>query len=306
MNRGVVGAVIVLLLLLNLTSLLIAYPETSVVDSGCCAANQTLAKDFSAYYTGAWRLLHDPSQVYARGYVDDGEYLASPQPEQYKDLPSLLLLMLPFLALSYQTGLVAFDVVQFLLLPLMAVLLYELLKGKGQTTFLLVALAVLVLPLPFDAPQWGISASYYWQWAEGQSKVLETFLLLLSFYFGLRGRPRLSGVIFALDAFDPRISVLAFPLFLVYNYKRGTSVAYAAAAFVALNAALFYPPLAGGFFAMLLTSGLSTPPYYYTFIPLFTIVCLTSVEWKEVKALTGGFLRRSGLPSGVDRGVSHD
>ena len=201
----------------------------------------------------------------------------------------------PLLTLPYQSALTAFDAAQFLLLPLMALLLYRLLVSRGKTTVLLVTLGVILLPLPFDAPQWGISASYYWQWAEGQSKVLETFLLLLSFYLGSARRPHLSGVVYAFGAFDPRVSILALPLFLVYNDRRRTAVGYAVAALAAFNFPLLYPPMATGFLSMVLSSGLSTPPYYYTFIPLFTVICLTAVEWGDVSELVGEILHRVGL-----------
>jgi len=58
------------------------------------------------------------------------------------------------------------------------------------------------------------------QWAEGQAKVLLTFLLIASFYLGFKGRTALSGVAFGLGAFDPRFSVLALPLFLFYNKNK--------------------------------------------------------------------------------------
>ena len=100
---------------LNLVTFIQAYPETMVIDSGCCGTTP-LAKDFSAFYTAAWRLLHDPSHIYTPGSLNDGEYQIYPHPETYKYLPSFLLMVLPFLALGYQQALTAFDVFQFLLL----------------------------------------------------------------------------------------------------------------------------------------------------------------------------------------------
>jgi len=83
---------------------------------GCCS-NQPLAKDFSGVYTGAWRLFNDPAQVYTQGYVADGEVHIYPQPEQYKYLPSFLLLVSPVLLVKYQDAIVLCDIVQFSLLP---------------------------------------------------------------------------------------------------------------------------------------------------------------------------------------------
>jgi len=97
-------------------------------------------------------------------------------------LPSFLLIASPLLLLPYQNALLAFDVFQFLLLPLIALLLYELIKERRLVIMIPAVVAVLLVPLPLPAPQWTISISYYWQWAEGQSKVLDTFLLLSALF----------------------------------------------------------------------------------------------------------------------------
>jgi hypothetical protein len=272
------------LIALNLVVLASAYPETMVVDSGCCG-NRPLAKDFSAFYTAAWRLFYDPGHVYTPGYVNDGEFHILPQPESYKYLPSFLLIVSPFLALPYQQALTAFDVFQFLLLPLMAILIYELTKEKGLAIAVIVAAIALLLPYP--DPHWGISAAYYWQWAEGQSKVLETFLLLLSFYFGKSKRPVLSGIALALSAFDPRFALISLPLFYMYNRSK-FSLAFisGAAAFLLGNSMLLIPGTGAGFLAMLFSTGLTTGLYYYALIPLFTVIALTLLNLREI---TGSF-----------------
>ena len=282
------------LVLVSLGTLVMAYPETTVIDSGCCSSTPALAKDFSAFYTAAWRVIHDPSQVYTRGYLDDGEYYIPPQPEQFKYLPSFLLFVIPLLALPYQTALTAFDVVQFLLLPGVAFLLYQLLRDRGRLAMIVVPILVLVLPLPIPGSHLSYSAPYYWQWAEGQSKVLETFLFLLAFYLGTVGKPKSSGVVFALAAFDPRIAVLALPLFAAYNRGSLASYATAATAFVALNLPIFYPPITGGFLGMVTNTGLVTPPYYYTLIPIAAFASLIYVQRREIAALARGYVRRLG------------
>jgi hypothetical protein len=270
------------LILVNLLTFAMAIPETATIDGGCCASNQLLAKDFSAYYTAAWRLFHDPSQVYYHGSVSDGEPAISPQPQGYKYLPSFLLLVSPLLALPYGSALVEFDVFQFALLPLIAALIYLLLKDKGFVAASIVSAAVLVLPFPLMTSQWGISVIYYWQWAEGQSKVLDTFLLLSAFTLAKYGRPRAAGVVFALGAFDPRFALLGAPLMIAYSKELRTTAIYAAAAFVLTNLALLYPPTLLGFLRMVFTSGALTPPYPYTFIPIVALVLLTYVEREEV------------------------
>jgi hypothetical protein len=288
-----VGAVAILILI-NMVGFVAAYPETMVVDGGCCS-NMPLAKDFSAYYTGAWRLINDPAKVYAVGYVNDGEYHVLPQPEAYKYLPSFLLLVTPLLLLPYQTALTAFDVFQFLLLPLMAWLIYELTKDRGITAAVVVAVIVLVLPSP--TLQWGISVAYYWQWAEGQAKVLETFLLVLSFYLGKSGRPYLSGITLGIAAFDPRFALVALPLFILYNRSKLLGAFLGGAVTLLLtDADLLIPGMGSGFLSMLFGSGLSTPIYYYySFIPLVTVLAFTLLNlgaflnaFKELMGRKGG------------------
>ncbi len=279
-SKIVFVAVVACLLALNLVVLAAAYPETMRVDSGCCST-RTLAKDFSAFYTAAWRFVHDPGQIYTPGFVNDGEYHVLPQPESYKYLPSFLLMMLPFLSLPYQQALTAFDILQFLLLPLVAYFVYELTKEKGIAVAVVIAIIALLLPSP--GPHSNLSVAYFWQWAEGQSKVLETFLLLLSFYLGKGGRPVVSGAVFALTAFDPRFTLLSVPLLVMYNRKAlKSSIAAGTAVFLATNAVLFYPATASGFLRMLVTDGLGTPLYFYALIPFLTVLALTALNAEEI------------------------
>ena len=274
--------VVAVLILLNLSIMAAAIPETSKLDGGCCAPNQLLAKDFSAYYTSAWRLFHDPSQIYYHGPTDDGAPSILPEPEAYKYLPSLLLLVSPFLALPYGEALLAFDYFQFLLLPLIAALIYTLVRDKGTLAASSVAVAVLVLPLPLAAPQWALSASYYWQWAEGQSKVLETFLLLLSLAMAKSDRPRSAGIVFGFASFDPRFALLSLPLFLAYGSDLKKSAVYAASTILVTNLILFYPPALVGFLTMVFTTGLETPLFYFSFIPMVALVSLMVVDRKKI------------------------
>jgi hypothetical protein len=279
-SKVIFVAVVSILMVMNLVVLVSAYPETMVIDSGCCG-NRPLAKDFSAFYIGAWRLINDPGQVYNRSYVNDGEYHVLPQPEAYKYLPSFLLLAVPLLALPYQSALTAFDIFQFLLLPLIAWLIYDLTKEKGIAAAVVVAMVALLLPSP--TPHWSLSVAYYWQWAEGQSKVLETLLLVLSFYFGKLGRARLSGIALGISAFDPRFALVALPLFIMYNRsKLSPAFLSGAATLVVTNATLLIPGMGSGFLAMLFGPGLSTPLYYYALIPLLTVVALTLLNLDAV------------------------
>jgi hypothetical protein len=272
---------IAVLIALNLYTFIVAYPETYAVNAGINTSGTILAKDFSAYYMGAWRLWNNPAHIYTLGALKDGEPVILPHPETYKYLPSFLLVVSPFLSLNYQQALLAFDIVQFMLLPLMAYLLYKLLSGKPfAVTFVVMVISLL---LPFPSPQGGLSLSYYWQWGEGQAKVFITFLLLLSFYFGSRGKPYLSGGAFAFGFFDPRFGLLAIPLFVMYNRKKlKAATASAISALVLSNLMLLYPGMASGFISMVFSSAINTPLYYYSLIPLFTLLSLITVNYKEI------------------------
>ena len=283
----------VILITLNFLTFVAAYSETSVVDSGCCATG-LLAKDFSAFYVGAWRLLHNPSNIYTPGAVNDGGPAITPRPESYKYLPSFLLVIVPFLALSYHDALLAFDAIQLLLLPLVAYLTYRLVRNKGTAVTLIVATVVLLQPSPI--PHWGLSASYYWQWAEGQSKVLETFFLVSSFYAGTRGRPYLSGAALGMAAFDPRFTLISLPLFWFYNRGnlRRASLSFVGV-FLASNFALLLPGVGSGFATMIGSSGASTPLFYYAYIPLLTVIALTIVNARDMaRLMREGRLPRAG------------
>ena len=286
------------LVLVNASILATAIPETSKIDSGCCAPHRLLAKDFSAFYIAAWRFLNDPSQIYTKGNVSDGEPSILPQPQGFKYLPSFLLFIFPLLSLTYNTALLAFDFLQFLLLPIIAFLIYGLLKRRGFLAASLVAAAVILLPIPLPTPDWSLSASYFWQWAEGQSKVLETFLLLLSLALSRSGRPRLAGAVFGVASFDVRFALLGLPLLATYSKRAKVSLQWAVGTFVLSNAVLLYPPAFGGFISMVSATGLQTPLYYYAYIPVVALAALWIVDGKDVYVAA-----RRWVSTAISRGV---
>ncbi len=270
------------LIALNLVTFLAAYPQFSNVGSSCCADGHFVARDFSAYYVGLWRLFHDPSQVYTLGFVPDGEVHVFPVQEQYKYLPSFLLMISPLLLFSYQEAILIFDVFQFLLLIPVGLLIYLLVKDRGLAVTVLVGALVLLAPAP--AQGWGLSIPYFWLWKEGQAKVFETFMLLLSFYFGARKMPALSGMLLGLSFFDPRFGVVAIPVFVMYNRKQISVSALALVTTLLVSNAplLVYPQMGLGFLEMAVTTGLATVFYPYALIPLFAIVSLWLLNRKEV------------------------
>ena len=283
LTKVVIIAAVAVIILLNLYTFIDAYPETYTVNAGINTSGTPLAKDFSAYYMGAWRLWNNPAHIYNFGALKDGEPTILPHPEEYKYLPSFLLIVSPLLALNYQQALLTFDIIQFMFLPLMAYFLYKLLEDKHLAVALVVM--VIALLLPFPTLNQGLSPSYYWQWGEGQAKVFLTFLLLLSFYFGSRGKPYLSGIALAFGFFDPRFGLLALPLFIMYNRKSLKAATIGLVGSLALsNAMLLYPGMASNFLSMVFASAVTTPLYYYALIPFFTLLALIIVNFKELVA----------------------
>ena len=271
------------LIALNLYTFIAAYPETYTPSPGITTSGSILAKDFSAYYVSAWRLWHNPSQIYSFGALGGAEPVTSPYPEAYKYLPSFLLFASPLLSLNYQQALLAFDIIQFMLLPAIGYMLYKILDNKHlAVTF---AVLVIALLLPFPTANWGLSPSYFWQWGEGQAKVLLTFLLVLSFYLGSKNKPVFSGIALALGFFDVRFGLLAIPLFVMYNRKNLKVAAASAVGALALsNVMLLYPGMGSGLVSMVFGSGVTTPLYYYSFIPFLTLMALVVVNFKELVA----------------------
>lgn len=294
---------VAVLIALNLYTFVVAYPETYTLTPGITTSGTILSKDFSAYYVGAWRFWHNPSQIYHFGALGGAEPVTPPHPEAYKYLPSFLLVISPLLTLDYQQALLVFDVFQFMLLPAMAYMLYKLVGSKHLAVSF--AVMVIALLLPFPTANWGLSPSYYWQWGEGQAKVFLTFLLLLSFYLGSRGKPVLSGIVLALGFFDVRFGLLAIPLFVWYNRKNfRTAAASAISAFALSNLMLLYPGMGSGFLSMVVGSGLTTPLYYYSYIPFFTLMALIVVNFKEMVAALNYkriFGNSKGLPKQQDK-----
>ena len=267
-----------LLIGLNFYTLSVAYPTmTHPLNFG----GVDLPRDFSVYYIAAWRMFHNPSQIFTTGPIADGEPTIYPSLTPYKYLPSFLVLISPLVNLSYYQAFWVFDAFQFALLPFIALLLYKLLENKNPIAAFLILVAVLLLPYPM--PGRGLSVSYFMSWAEGQAKIFLSFLLLASFYLGYKGKPALSGVVFALGAFDPRFAVLALPLFLFYNKnKLRSAIVPMVIVLVVANLVIFYPGTAQGFLNMILSSGDTTPLYTPAWIPTVMIVCLIAINARQM------------------------
>ena len=216
-----------------------------------------LARDFSAYYTGEWRLFHNPTKIYYDG-IQPGDYQILPQPQPFKYTPSFLILFAPFLTLSYQNALNAFDIIQFLSILALAFFVYKLIEDKNLFLGFIVAVIVLVDPLliapsiSYDVANFlhcrmislhvqTFSPSYYCGYLLANAHILQTVLLVGALYFGFAKKPWLSALFFTFGIFDPRSALFALPLLLWYNrHSIWKFIAGSAAFLAATNLPFFF------------------------------------------------------------------
>lgn len=292
-KTGIIS-VILLSVVLNFQIFCLAYPQTFEPQS------PTLARDFSAYYIGEWRLFHNPTAVYSEGALP-GDYQILGQPQPFKYIPSFLILFAPFLALSYQNALNAFNCVQFLLILALAFFVYKLTKNKPLILASIVAEIVLVNPLLFPlifSPSGGysltnflywriyslhaqtISPCYYSGYLLANAHILQNTLLVGALYFGFARKPWLSALLFTFGSFDPRASLLALPLLLWYNRQVIRKfIAGSAAFFAATNLPFFfYYGVGFGFLQAEISASVISQMYLYDWVPLYSIAALTILE----------------------------
>ena len=86
----------------------------------------------------------------------------------------------------------------------------------------------------------------------------------------------------------------------MYNRKNLKAATASAIGALALsNLMLLYPGMGSGFVNMVFGSGITTPIYYYSYIPLFTLLALIVVNFKELVAAfdyKGVFANFTGVP----------
>jgi hypothetical protein len=287
-------SIIALLVFLNFSIFVFAYPQTFKPESA------TLARDFSAYYIGGWRLLHNPTQIYSAS-IQPGDYQIQGQAQPFKYTPSFLILFSPFLVLNYQNALNAFDIIQFLLILPLAFFVYKLIKGKNLFGGIAAAVIVLVDPI-LIAPSASysitgffhyrmlslhvqtFSPSYYCGYILANAHVLQTVLLVGAVYFGFAKKPWLSALLFAFSVFDPRVALFALPLLLWYN--RGSLVKFIGGSAVFLAATnlpfFLYNGIGFSFLSTELNTATVSHMYLYDWIPLYSIGALSVLELATV------------------------
>ena len=259
----------------------VALPETFKPEPG------NLERDFSAYYTGEWRLIHNPTQVYYGGSLAS-DYQMTPKVQSYKYMPSFLILLAPFSALSYQTALEVFDAVQIALVPVLAFFVYGLVKDKTLRVGGVAAVIVMVDPLPSllmnsSGVKLGIAnfaPAYYLGFALANAHVLQAVLLVGALYFGYIKKPWLSALLFTFGAFDPRAAIVAFPLLVWYNRQRILQFLGGSAAFFTVTNApfFFYYGVGYSFLKTDFDSHIVSQLYQYDWIPIYAVVALSVAE----------------------------
>ena len=268
--------------MINVITFCVAFPETFK------AENATYARDFSAYYIGEWRLFHNPTQIYYGGSLP-GDYQILPRVQSFKYTPSSLVLFAPFLSLSYQNALTAFDLVQIALIPALAFFVYKIVKGKNIVLGAIATVIILIDPLPalwltvpptFSLNLQSFAPSYYLGFALVNAHVLQTVLLVGALYFGFSKKPWLSALMFAFGALDPRAALLALPLLLWFNRQKLVQFAVGVAAFLAVTNLpfFFYYGIGFAFLKAEVKGSIVSQMYPYDWIPLYAITTLTIIE----------------------------
>ena len=256
-------SVIIIALALNTATFILAYPETFKPMS------PVYAKDFSAYYIGEWRLLHNPYAIYIGGN-QPGDYHIPPNVQTFKYTPSFLVFFAPFMTLSYQNALNVFDILQFVSVFALALFVYKIVKDKKPIWGGIAAFVVLIAFQP----------GYYWGYSQANAHIIQTSLLGGALYFGFSKKPWLSAFLFAVSVFDPRVALLALPLLLWYNKQKLWKFGVGATAFLAaLNLPFFfYHNIGVNFLQTEVNSNIVSQVYSYDVIPIFAVAALTILE----------------------------
>ena len=275
--------VVLVALALNVLIFCVAFPMAFQVPK-----SSHYARDFSAYYIGGWRLIHNPTQVYYGGALNNDIQIL-PTVQSFKYTPSFLIFITPFTALSYQDALAVFDVIQFALIGALAFFVYGLVKEKSLVFASVAAAVILVDPLPSLTLYYGTSnllqihveaLGYFAGYLLGNAHVLQTILLVGALYFGYAKKPWLSALLFGIGSFDPRGALLALPLLLWYN--RGALRKFISGSAIVLVATnlpfFFYYGVGFSFLKEGLNGNIAIQMYPYDWIPIYSIATLTIME----------------------------
>jgi hypothetical protein len=291
--KQIISWVIIIAVAVNIFSFCVALPQILKPES------PSLARDFSAYYTGAYRLLHNPTKIYYDG-VQPGDYPIFPHPQPFKYTPSFLILFAPLLTMKYLNALAFFDILQIGLVPILAFFVYELVKSKNLFLAGLAAVIVLIEPLPapainippaplvnlwlFNITSQSFTPSYYSAYLFVNAHVLQTVLLVGALYLGSIRKPWISALLFTFGLLDPRAAIVAIPLLLWYNrYKLRQFVVASAVFTLATNLPFFFYHNIGSTFLLTeMNTKIVGQSYVYDWIPFYAVSVLTIAELSTV------------------------
>jgi len=289
-KKKAIALIIILAVVLNFTILYSTYPQTFTPQSA------TMARDFSAYYTGEWRLFHNPTKIYFDGALP-GDYQIQGSPQPFKYTPSFLILFAPFLTLDYQKSLIFFNIIQFYSIAFMGFFVYHLVKDKNIFLATIVAIIVILDPLLY-APSisydfnsffntriaflhdQSFSPSYCCGYLLANAHILQTAILVGALYFGFSKKPWLSALLFAFGVFDPRAALSALPLLLWFNRKAIWKFVAGEAIFLtATNLPFFlYQGIGFSFLRTVTRGSIVSQMYLYDWLPLYAVAALTIME----------------------------
>jgi hypothetical protein len=296
-TKTILLLVIVVAVAVNIGCFCYAFPETFKPES------PIYARDFSAYYIGEWRLFHNPTAIYS-GLNWPGDYPIYPNPQTFKYTPSALILFAPILTLSYDDALLAFNLLQVALVPAMAYFVYKLTKDKNLSLAALVAVILLVQPLPTPPlnqpandllhsqfttfyPQ-AFTPTYFVGYVVVNAHVLQTIILVAAIYFAFAKKPWVSALLFSIGVFDPRPALLAVPLLLWYNRQKLRQFIGGTALFLTVTNLpfFFYQDIGWTFLRTEVDGSIISQMYPYDWLPIYAVVVLTILEiltWEKTK-----------------------
>jgi hypothetical protein len=275
-NNKKIIYIIIASVIVNLCIFTITFPDAFKLP-----ADATLARDFSAYYIGEWRLFNDPTHVYFGGALPT-DYPIYPIVQSFKYTPSFLVMFAPFILLSYENALAAFDLLTVALIPALAFFVYKMVKDKNVILAGAVAIIVLINPLPSLQINNTINyaGGYYFGYLFGNAHILQAILLVGALYFGFAKKPWLSAVLFVFGAFDPRPALLALPLLLWYNRAGLVKFVSGSAGLVALTNLpfFFYYGVGFAFIDEIGQAQIVSQWYPYDWVPIYAVLALTIME----------------------------
>ncbi len=272
---------ILILIVLNIVFFCVVFPETFKPE------NATYARDFSAYYIGEWRLIHNPTQIYYGGVLPS-DYPIFPNHQSFKYAPSFLIIIAPFSILNYQNALNAFDIFQIALIPALAFFVYKLVKDKSFVVGAITAVIVMIDPLPslltnsagVTLSLGSFAPSYAVGYALVNAHILQTILLVGALHFGYSKKPWFSALLFAFGILDPRAALLALPLLLWYNRQKLLQFIAGSAIFIGITNLpfFFYYNIGYSFLKTEFNGNIASQMYPYDWIPLYAMAILTIAE----------------------------